>query len=180
VSELCGIIARDMGLDDRLVETAEVAGALLNLGKVMVPREILTRTGALSPTELDDIRLSRRKSADLLANLTFNGPVVETLREANAHWDGSGLPVGLKGEEILVTARILMVANVFVGMISARAHRDPLPIERVIGLLQARAGEIYDRRPVAALVNYLENQGGRTLWEQRAAETSDSVDDDRV
>ncbi|MDA5194491.1 HD domain-containing phosphohydrolase [Govanella unica] len=170
VADLAKVLARDMGLDDVMVETAEVAGALLNLGKVLVPRALLTKNEALSAAELEDVRLNIQKSADLLQGVAFNGPVVATIRQAQAHWDGSGLPAGLAGSDILVTARILAVANAFVGMISARSHRAALPLETVIDLLLGQAGTLYDRRPVAALVNYLENQGGRALWAARALE----------
>ena len=62
------------------------------------------------------------QAVDLLQDVTFEGPVVETIRQLGETWDGGG-PLGLKGEEILVTARVLAVANAFVGMVSPRAYR---------------------------------------------------------
>jgi len=172
VADVAEAIAQDMGLDDVTVETAEIAGALMNLGKALVPREILTRGGELSSSELDAIRNSILKSAELLKDVEFDGPVVETIRQVQAHWDGSGLPPGLAGEDILITARIVAVANAFVGMISARAYRDPLPMDEVIRLLLQQVGTVFDRKPVAALVNYLDNRGGRAKWEAISRETA--------
>ncbi|MEX1147007.1 MAG: HD domain-containing phosphohydrolase [Sphingomonadales bacterium] len=164
VSEVAEAIAQEMQLDDVMVETAEIAGALMNIGKLMVAREMLTRGGGLTGDELRDIRGQLRRSADLLKGVAFDGPVVETIRQVQAHWDGSGEPPGLAGEDILVTARILAVANAFVGMISIRSYRDALPMDDVIRLLLDKVGTVFDRRPVAALVNLIENAGGRARW----------------
>lgn len=172
VAEVSEAIAADMGLDDVLVETAEIAGALMNLGKLMVPREVLTRSGDLAPDELETIRASILKSAELLKGVAFDGPVVETIRQVQARFDGTGIPAGLAGEDILVTARVVAVANAFVGMISARAYREALPMDEVIRLLLKGVGTAFDRRPVAALVNYLDNHGGRERWENAIAAPS--------
>lgn len=171
VAELVRAIAEEMGLNAAEIETAEVAGALLNLGKLLVRRDILTKSEALEPAEIDEVRASVQKSADLLRGIEFDGPVVETLEQAHAHWDGGGIPAGLKGEAILPTARALAVANAFIAMVSARAYRAPLPIEMAIQLLLSQAGAIYDRRPVAALIHYLDSRGGREIWEQRSRDS---------
>jgi HD-GYP domain-containing protein (c-di-GMP phosphodiesterase class II) len=87
---------------------------------------------------------------------------VETLRQAQERWDGSGQPRGLKGDAILVTARIIGVANALVGMISDRAFRQGMSVDAAIEILFKESGKAYDRRVVAALVNYLDNRDGRT------------------
>jgi HD-GYP domain-containing protein (c-di-GMP phosphodiesterase class II) len=99
--------------------------------------------------------------------------VVETLRQAQAHWDGSGLPAGLSGEEILITARIIAVANAFVGMTSRRAHRAPLGIDEAVETLLKGVGKEFDRRVVAALVNWLDSRGGRAEVAAAAAAESE-------
>ena len=164
VADVAGTIAREMGCDDVTVETVEIAGALMNLGKILVPREVLTRPGELSSEELMTVRESIQKSADMLEGLAFEGPVVETLRQIRAHWDGSGNPAGLAGEDILLSARIVAVANAFVAMVSSRAHRPGLDMEESALVLMNDAEKIYDRRPVSSLLNYLENRGGIDQW----------------
>jgi len=176
VAEVAEAMAEDMDLDDVTVETAEIAGALMNLGKVLVPREVLTREGDLTSGELETIRSSILGSAELLKGVAFDGPVVETIRQVQAHWDGSGIPAGLRGEDILITARIVAVANAFVGMISPRAYRQGLPMDDVIRLLLEKVDTVFDRRPVAALVNYLDNHGGREKWERRPADRNNPAD----
>ncbi|MBL4802740.1 MAG: PAS domain-containing protein [Emcibacter sp.] len=159
-------IALEMNLDDVTRNTANIAGALMNLGKILVPRELLTRPKGLSQEELETIRDSIMKTADMLETVEFDGPVVKTLRQIKAHWDGSGTPAGLKGEDILLSARIVAVANAFVGMCSARAHRPGMDMEAAASLLLTDAERIYDRKPVTALMNYLENKGGLEQWDE--------------
>lgn len=161
VARIARAVAEEMGLDPREVETAEIAGNLLNLGKILIDRDILTRSGQLSEAERQGVRHSIQAGADLLQEVDFEGPVVETLRQAQAHWDGSGTPEGLAGEDILITARIIAVANAFVGMISPRAHRPALPVDAAVQQLLDQVGTRFDRRVVAAFVNWLDNRGGR-------------------
>jgi HD-GYP domain-containing protein (c-di-GMP phosphodiesterase class II) len=161
-------IAEEMGLDPVMVETAEIAGSLMNLGKILVPTQILTRSGAITADERQRIRESLKAGADLLEGVEFDGPVVDTLRQAQEHWDGSG-PRGVKGVEILVTARIIAVANAFVALASERAHRPGVELDQAVETIMREAGTLYDRRVVAALLNDLENRGGKRRWADFAA-----------
>jgi HD-GYP domain-containing protein (c-di-GMP phosphodiesterase class II) len=90
--------------------------------------------------------------------------VVETLRQLQENWDGSGMPKGLSGEAILPMARIVAVANAFVGMVSARAYRPGLPLDVAAQKLMEQTGGKFDRRPIAALINILDNRDGRARW----------------
>ncbi len=164
VAEVAEAIAVEMGLSDVEVETAEIAGALMNLGKILVPEEVLTAARTLTPDQLQSVREAIAASADLLEGVEFDGPVVATIRQVQARWDGAGVPEGLKGEDILVTARVVAVANAFVGMVSARAYRPGLDMDDAINQLLADVGKAFDRGPVAALVNILDNRDGRARW----------------
>lgn len=163
VSEVVRCIAKEMGADDIEIEAVAIAGSLMNLGKIFVPAEVLTKTTELTPVERDLVANSYMVTVDLLHDVTFPGPVVETIRQMGETWDGSG-PLGLKGEEILRTARMLAVANAFVGMVSPRAYRDALTFEKVSSIMLDQAGVRYDRKPVTALINFLENRGGMERW----------------
>ncbi|WP_119461603.1 HD domain-containing phosphohydrolase [Rhodospirillaceae bacterium SYSU D60014] len=164
VALIARAIAAEMGLSVTDIDTAETAGNLLNLGKILVTPDLLTRSGALSDSEREQVRISMQTSADMLQGIEFDGPVVETLRQAQARWDGTGIPAGLAGEDILITARIIAVANAFIGMISRRAHRAALTMDQAIEVLLDEVGTSFDRRVVAALINYLDNHGGRARW----------------
>ena len=170
VAEVARRVAREMGLEPLLVETAETAGRLMNVGKILVSEDLLTRTEGLSREEIDRVREGIQASADLLEGIEFDGPVAETLRQVQEAWDGSGGPAGLAGEDILVTARIVAVANTFIALTSPRAHRPSLGIDEAIDQLLAGVGRAFDRAVVAALINHIENRGGREAL-ARAAPT---------
>ncbi|MGF1610108.1 MAG: HD-GYP domain-containing protein, partial [Kiloniellales bacterium] len=159
----------EMGLDDADRETARSAGLLMNLGKILVPESLLTRSGSISDQERRQIHENLSATVELLDGVEFPGPVVETLRQAQEQVDGGGYPRGLTGDEILTTARIVAVANAFVGMVSPRAHRPALALDRAIQVLMQAAGSLYDAAAVAALVNYLDNRGGRVDWQPAPA-----------
>lgn len=163
VAEVARVIATEMDLPQVAADTVEFAGSLINIGKILVPSALLTKTDELTDEERETLRQSVQHSADLLEGVEFDGPVVESIRQMQERWDGSG-PRGLAAEEIEMGARVLSVANAFVGMVSARAYRDAMSFNRACGILQDGAGTVFDRRPVSALVNHLDNRGGREKW----------------
>jgi HD-GYP domain-containing protein (c-di-GMP phosphodiesterase class II) len=134
------------------------------LGKILVPIELLTREDSLTKAELKSIRENLHKTADMLEGVKFEGPVVDTIRQSHAHYDGTGFPNGLAGEDIHLSARIVSVANVFVSMVSARAYRSGLDPKEAAELIHQKAGSIFDPKPVITLMNYIENQGGYEEW----------------
>jgi PAS domain S-box-containing protein len=164
VATVARAIAGEMGLDAETTETAGVAGNMMNVGKILVPSDVLTKAEALGEAELQQIRTSIQASAELLQGVEFDGPVVETLRQLQENWDGSGGPRGLAGEEILLPARIVSVANAFIAMISPRAWRAGASFDEAIDNLMADVGRLYDRRAVTALVNQLDNRDARKEW----------------
>lgn len=163
VAEVAHAIAKDMGLPEAEVRTLDAAGRLMNLGKIFVPTELLTKTENLTAEEREQLATAYLASADVLTNVPFDGPVVETIRQMGETWEGGG-PLGLRGEDILFSARILGVVNAFVAMVSARAYRAPMTFEKASAILLQDAGTKFDRRPVSALINYLDNRGGAQRW----------------
>jgi HD-GYP domain-containing protein (c-di-GMP phosphodiesterase class II) len=164
VADVARAIAEEMGLDAVTAETVETAGKLMSLGKILVPSEVLTRPGKLSEDEMRLVRESLDTAADFLVGVEFDGPVVETLRQLRERWDGSGEPEGHAGEAILLTARIVAVANAFVAMVSHRAFRPGMRFDDAAERLMSECGRAFDRRVVAALLNRLDNHGGRDAW----------------
>ncbi|WP_340150375.1 HD domain-containing phosphohydrolase [uncultured Sneathiella sp.] len=164
VAKVAVAIAGEMDASEELVRTVDIAGNLMNIGKILVPPELLTKTKNLTKKELDIIRNSLVASADLLEEVDFDLPITTTLRQLQENFDGSGQPNGLKGTEITEAARIIAVANAFVGMVSPRAYRGALGFSAAVKNLLEDADIRYDRRMVSALINYLENRGGREAW----------------
>jgi len=163
VAEVSRAIADEMGLEDIDIKTVDIGGSLMNLGKIFVPEDLLMKTEDLTEEERMLVSNAYLTTVDLIDGVTFEGPVVETIRQFGETWDGRG-PLGLKEEEIIHTARILAVANAFVGMVSARAYRSAMPFRKVADILMDMSDSKLDRRPVTALVNYLENRGGMRRW----------------
>lgn len=163
VAEVSRAIADEMGLEDIDIKTVDIGGSLMNLGKIFVPEDLLMKTEDLTEEERMMVSNAYLTTVDLIDGVTFEGPVVETIRQFGETWDGQG-PLGLKEEEIIHTARILAVANAFVGMVSARAYRSAMPFRKVADILMDMSQSKLDRRPVTALVNYLENRGGMRRW----------------
>ncbi|MDD3181446.1 MAG: PAS domain-containing protein [Alphaproteobacteria bacterium] len=164
VGQLSKVIAEEMGLERVLIEAAEIAGSLMNFGKVLVSRRILTKTSALTPDELQRVRDSILTSADILAIIGFDGPVVPTLRQVLERYDGTGVPEGLKGEDIMVTARIVSAANAFVAFVSPRAHRDGLSFKEALSAMAGEAGKSYDERVLVAMAHFIENRPAKLDW----------------
>lgn len=165
VAELARCIAEEMQLSPTLADTTETAGRLMNLGRMMVPLNLLNKIEELTEEEKQTIRNARSISADLLRGIEFEGPVIETIEQSKEHWDGKG-PLGLQGNDILVTARIICVANAFISMRSPRAYRLLRTLDDALTVLHEEAGTRYDRAVIAALVNYMENRGGREHWKE--------------
>lgn len=148
-------IAHEMNLDEQSVEACRIAGSLMNLGKVLVPRSILIKSSALNADELRLVRKSILTSADILSLISFQVPVIPTMRQVLERYDGTGIPEGRKGENILETSRIIVVANAFVALVSPRAHREGLSIDNALNILKKDAGAIYDPKVVDVLSKYL-------------------------
>ena len=163
VAEVSRAIANEMGMEDIDIKTVDISGSLMNLGKIFVPEELLMKTEDLTEEERMLVSNAYLTTVDLIEHVTFEGPVVETIRQFGETWDGKG-PLGLKEEEIINTSRILAVANAFVGMVSPRAYRGAMPFRKVSDILMEMSESKFDRKPVTALVNYLENRGGMRRW----------------
>ncbi len=164
VGQLARAIAEEMQLPQIDIEAAEIAGSLMNFGKVLVSRRILTKTSALTPDELQRVRDGILTSSEILGIIGFEGPVVPTLRQVLERFDGTGAPAGLKGDQILMTARIVSVSNAFVAFVSPRAHRESLPFRDALAVMAKEAGKAYDEKVLIALSHYIENRPNKLDW----------------
>lgn len=160
VSQLAYEVAVEMELDSMTIETTSKAGSLMNIGKILVPTELLTKASALSFEEKRTIHESMNTAAELMEGISFDGPVAETLRQWQERWDGSG-PMGLRGEDILISARIIAAANAFIGMVSPRSWRNAMTIEAANRFLLEQSDALFDRRVAVALINFMDNHNGK-------------------
>jgi len=170
--EVAMCIAGELQLDKSRCDALNMAALLANIGKLFLPREILTKMEALSDAENELLKKHIDYAVDILRQLEFEGPVVEIIAQKNEYLDGSGYPQGLRAEAILTESRILAVANAFVAMASARAYREGRPIKDVLDILLQQSDQRYDRHVVAALFHIAENKADWRNW-QMAVPVSD-------
>ncbi|MBF0587849.1 MAG: PAS domain-containing protein [Magnetococcales bacterium] len=163
VGQVSRAVGEEMGLPVEEISTLELAGRLMNLGKIYIPTEILTKTDQLSEDEKELLAGSIQVSADILQQVDFEGPVVDTIRQLGKALDGNDVR-DMASEETLRPARIVAIANTFVGMVSPRAYRNALSFEDAANRLLEQGGAQFDRKAVLALVHYLENRGGKEQW----------------
>jgi len=137
-------IARRMGLDESLCKLIRQSGELHDVGKIAVPVEILTRPGRLSKTEFDLIRTHPIVGADILAKAHLPWPIVDVALQHHERMDGSGYPFGLKGEDIIMPARIIAVADTVEAMTQRRPYRPALGSDVALAEIKRGAGAQYD------------------------------------
>jgi len=153
-------IGAAMGLDGERVEGLRIAGLVHDVGKVEIPSEILSKPGRLSPLEFELIKTHAESSYDILREIDFPWPVAEIARQHHEKYDGSGYPRGLSGEDILLEARILTVADVVEALASHRPYRPSLGLEAARGEIEKNSGILYDPGVVRACVAVLESSPG--------------------
>lgn len=152
-------IAREMGWDEEKCKNLELIGLVHDIGKISVPAEILSKPGRLSTYEIELIKLHAEKGYEILKDVDFPLPIAEIIREHHERMDGSGYPRGLKGDEILIEARILAVADVLESMSSFRPYRPALGIDVALTELESHQDSLYDTNVVNAAVTLIKNKG---------------------
>jgi PAS domain S-box-containing protein/putative nucleotidyltransferase with HDIG domain len=150
VTQLAGVIARDMSLPSAQIAGIRVAGLLHDIGKISVPTEILSKPGSLTDVEMSMIRTHPKVGYDILKSIEFEWPVAEIVLQHHERLDGSGYPSGIRGEEILLEARILAVADVVEAMSSHRPYRPAVGIDKALEEITCGEGTVYDKRVVRA------------------------------
>ena len=166
VSELSGSIGAAMGLPGHAVRGLRVMGQLIDVGMLQIPREILWRPGQLSPAEFELVKTHPERGFESLRRIEFPWPVAEAVRQHHERMDGSGYPRGLRGDDILLEARIIAVADAVEAMMSQRPQRAALSLTACVEELQAQAGRRYDARVVKACAKLLREREDGTLDEQ--------------
>jgi PAS domain S-box-containing protein/putative nucleotidyltransferase with HDIG domain len=157
VARLSCAIAQKMGLDAETVKGLRVAGLLHDVGKVSVAAEILSKPSALSPLEFSLVKEHSNVGHGILKGIVFPWPVAEMVLQHHERLDGSGYPRGLKGDAILLEAKILAVADVVEAMASHRPYRPALGVDAALKEIQAERGTRYDAETVDACLGLFES-----------------------
>lgn len=162
VAHLAANIARHMRMPPDQLEGLRLGATIHDIGKIWLPAEILSRPGRLNETEFAMVKTHPDIGWEIVQQIDFPWPVAEMIRQHHERPDGSGYPMGLKGDEIILEARILAVADVVEAMASHRPYRPARGIDLALAEIRQGAGRLYDVDIVEACL-YLFEQGGYQL-----------------
>jgi len=140
---------------------------LHDIGKVGIPDSILCKTGPLNDLEWIVMRSHPHVGAKIVEPIPFMGEAVEIVRSHHERYDGSGYPLGLRGEEIPLGARIFAIADAFDAMTSDRPYRRALPTEEAVAQIQAGSGTQFDPTCVEAFIELVAEDDGFLLAHNR-------------
>lgn len=144
-------VAKELGVVGPELEALHAAALLHDIGKLAVPEHIISKPGRLTPEEFEKMKIHTLVGAEILERVRFPYPVVPIVRAHHEKWDGSGYPLGLKGAEIPIGARILSAVDYLDALASDRQYRRALPMREVIQKLAAESGKSFDPKVVDVL-----------------------------
>ncbi len=159
IAEYSVDIARRLGLPESDIENIRLAALLHDLGKVVVPDDILKKPGRLSDAEMEVIRKHPSHGAKMIEAIEPMKEAKEIIRHHHEYYNGSGYPDGLKGNHIPLGARIIAIADAFDAMTTNRPYRRALPMDKVIHELREFSGIQFDPDIVELFISILREKG---------------------
>ncbi len=157
VARISQLLALEMGLTGREIETIRIEATLHDIGKIGVPERVLKKPMSLTEGEWLQMRGHPDIGFRILSPLIGEPRVLAPVRHHHERIDGSGYPDGLAGDQIGLSSRIIAVADGYDGMVSARAYRPRRSIPYVVGELESGAGTQWDTDAVEALFRAVPN-----------------------
>jgi putative two-component system response regulator len=150
VAQLACAIAAKMGFSDWMIEGLRIASILHDVGKIRIPVSILNRMGQLLDAELEVIKCHPQISFEILKNIPFPWPCAQMVYQHHERLDGSGYPLGLRGDQLLIESKILAVADVTEATSSFRPYRPAKGMEAALSGLREYRGISLDAEAVDA------------------------------
>ena len=157
VADLACSIAQKMGLEQDRVHGIRLGAMIHDIGKIGIPAEILSKPSQLTAVERQLIQEHASMGYNILKDIQFPWPIAEIAQQHHERLDGSGYPNHLRGEAILLEARIIAVADVIESMSSHRPYRPTLGVQAAIDEIRTHRGTFYDSRVVDACIEVLES-----------------------
>ena len=157
VGNLAAAIGKELDLPPITIEGLRVTGYLHDIGKLTLPAEILAKPGKISKLEFEIIKTHAAQGYEILKDMHLPWPVAQIIYQHHERKDGSGYPDELKGDEIMLEARILIVADVVEAMSSHRPYRTSLGIEAALQEIKDNSGILYDSKVVEACLRLFED-----------------------
>ena len=159
VANLARAIATEMGLSKERIEGIRMAAVIHDIGKITVPTDILNKAGELTENEFGIIKCHPKVGYDILKTIEFPWPIAQIILQHHERMDGSGYPQGLSGEEIILEARILAVADVVEAMASFRPYRPSHGLDKALEEISQNKGVLYDAEVVDACLRLFTEKG---------------------
>ncbi len=159
VAMLASAMAREMNIPEDKLEGIRLAAAIHDIGKIYVPAEFLSKPGEMSALELNMIQMHPQVGYEILKEIDFPWPIADIILQHHERMDRSGYPFGLGGDEILLEAKILAVADVVEAMASHRPYRPALGVGKALDEIKKNSGKLYDPRAVEACLKVFYEQG---------------------
>ena len=159
VTHLACAIATEMGLSEGKINGIRMVGFIHDLGKIYVPAEILSKPGQLTEVEFVIIKTHAKVGYDILKKVEFPWPIAQVIVQHHERIDGSGYPFGLSGENILLEAKIIGVADVIEAIASHRPYRPALGLDKALEEVSQKRGTLYDPEVVDACLRLFTVKG---------------------
>jgi PAS domain S-box-containing protein len=159
VADLARIIATEMGLPHDTIEGIRMAGSIHDIGKLSIPTEILSKPTKLTEIEFSLIKEHAQSGYEILKDVESPWPLAQIVYQHHERMNGSGYPRNLKGDEIILDARIMAVADVVEAMASYRLYRPTLGIEAALEEIQKNKGNLYDDTVADACLRLFREKG---------------------
>ncbi len=157
VADLATAIAREMRLGEDRIDRLRTAAVIHDIGKMYVPSDILSKPGKLSEIEYNLIKTHPRYGYDIVKDMDFHCSVAQAILQHHERMDGSGYPVGIKGDEIILEAKILVVADVVEAMAADRPYRPAQGLNKALEEISMNRGKLYDPAVVDACLELFNN-----------------------
>jgi PAS domain S-box-containing protein/putative nucleotidyltransferase with HDIG domain len=148
VAHLCVTIANEMSLPVDVIEGLKLSALIHDIGKIGVPAEILTKPTPLETYEVEALRRHPQVGFDIIKEINFQWPLAQTIYQHHERMNGSGYPNQIKGDSIIIEARILAVADTVEAMSHNRPYRPSLGIDKALFEIEAGKGNLFDERVV--------------------------------
>ncbi|MCD4669390.1 MAG: PAS domain S-box protein, partial [Actinomycetia bacterium] len=159
VAALAISISKELDLDKDRIEAIGTAAIVHDIGKINIPASILARPGKISALEYDMIKTHPQLGYEMIKKIEFSWPIGKIILQHHERLDGSGYPKGLKGNDIVLEAKILAVADVVEAMSSHRPYRPALGIDKATEEIKKGSGKLYGREVVEACVKIITKKG---------------------
>ena len=159
VAQLAQAIAEEISLPADTIEGVYMAASIHDIGKISLPAEILSKPLKLTEIERKMIQAHSKVGYDILNGVDFSWPIAQIVLQHHERMDGSGYPHGLGGEEVLIEARIVGVADVVETMASHRPYRPAMGLDRALEEVMKNKGRLYDEKVVNACLILFNEKG---------------------